>query len=200
MNREADQTGNIKGAAFRESLRWAEDTSGRDAVVRLAFRMPQEFHALMRAERPLLGIAADAWYPVRFVHALTDALTVDLTPEARHARARQSARASVDRMLGGVHRILFRLGATPALFAREAQNLWDQTQDSGVMRVTVERHAPDGATERLAWTSPVPVCVQHRRIGEAVQADGLQECARDDDIVRLEWRRCVRLHPGVGMT
>jgi hypothetical protein len=135
-------SGRIKGAAFREFLIWYASRKGDAALVQGANHMASEWQDSLAPGRPALGVLASEWYPASLVHALLDALTEDLTREARAEMAAEAARAIMGRMLRGVYKTLFQLMATPSRYQRFGPKLWDAYYDSGEFRIDM----PDDLT------------------------------------------------------
>jgi hypothetical protein len=155
---ERVRAGRIKGAAFGELLRWFfEHHPGRvaAAVERVA---PGDLRPDPR--KPGMGILAGSWYPAPEVHALLDALVAGLPRAERTAIARAAARATMDRTLRGLYKLLFDALATPERYARHAQRLWNSYYDGGTLTVTPRGDGADSVVSDWAAHHPL-ICEMH---------------------------------------
>ena len=135
-----DGSGRIKGAAFREFLRWyghREHTRLTEAIE----RMPSHLGAVLDVGNASFGIVASSWYSAELVHALLDEITRGMTPEARLDLAQRASAAIMDVTLHGVFKTMFQMMATPSRYAKFAPMLWRAYYDSG--ELSVEMEAPN---------------------------------------------------------
>lgn len=130
-------SGRIKGAAFREFLRWYGHREHRRLSEAIE-RMPPHFGAALDVANPSFGIVASSWYPAELVHALLDEITRGMAPEARLDLAQRASFAIMDVTLHGVFRTMFQMMATPSRYAKFAPMLWKAYYDSGELSVVME--------------------------------------------------------------
>jgi hypothetical protein len=123
--------GTIKGEMIRSFLGWYQEQVGRDRLAQMLRSLPAPLTANLDLEREGLGILASNWYPARMIHELLDAM------EREHGEAAmpELLRAGCEHMVGevfrGVYRYLFRLVASPKLYARNIQKAWRTLHSSG---------------------------------------------------------------------
>lgn len=134
--------GRIKGAAFREFLRWLESDFGKERVVAVARALPEETLGVLDPEGEALGVLSASWYPAAAVHALLDGLVGDLDAAERDRIAGEGARAVMRTTLRGVYKLLFDWMATPKRYAKFSGKLWGSYYDSGEFDVAM----PDATT------------------------------------------------------
>ncbi len=124
-----------KGVALRGLLAWYESAYGHARLVEAIQRLPEDLARFLDADRELLGVLPSSWYPVSLVHALLDELLRDFGSTERAAMAEAAATHVMSSTLGGIYRRLIELFATPQLYARFAQKLWNAYYDTGVFQV-----------------------------------------------------------------
>jgi hypothetical protein len=144
--------GKIKGAAFRELLRFVAETRGAHALTDALARLPEPSRRPLDPSKEALGILAGSWYPATVVHDLLDAILHELPRAVRDDLAETGARAMVDRILQGVYRVLFQVIATPERYAHHAQRFWDAHHDNGRTVATLEGPGRLGQVT-TGWTS-----------------------------------------------
>jgi hypothetical protein len=176
--RPLGNAGHIKGAAFREFLRWFESTRGVDALREAANRLSPSERGLLMPERPVLGVLVSTWYPARTVHRLLDELSAGLSAGQRNELARDGARAVIEATLSGIYRTLFELLATPERYARFAGRLWSAYYDAGSFTV-VNRATHEAECTIAHWPTHHPlICDLNwyaaRYIYEAMGCRGVQ--------------------------
>jgi len=185
---------NIKGAAFREFVRWyAKGAPDRvaDAAKRSALRLDNH--------KDSLGILTGTWYPAVEVHHFLDILLAGISPAHRSELARTGARVTIERTLSGFYKLLFSAMATPERYARNAQRLFSAYYDQGTIRVMSGRG--EAVSRTTDWAAHHPfICEMHRHaagfIYEAMGCVGVVtmrlECVATGGSacsVRTSWRR-----------
>jgi hypothetical protein len=130
------QAPRIKGAAFREFLRFYATRRGADRLRADAERLPVAERAGLELDASVLGVVASSWYPARTVHLLLDAMVADLTMLERRGLAAEGSQAVMEATLRGLYKVLFEWMATPDRYARYAPKLWELYYDTGMMEVT----------------------------------------------------------------
>jgi hypothetical protein len=128
--------GQIKGAAFREFLRWCDASLGRERLVEVAESLPASVRAHLETDAEALGVLTSVWYPASVVHALLDGLTMHMSPAEQRRLADEGAAAVMSATLKGVYKLLFDWMATPARYARFSPKLWASYYDCGTFEVT----------------------------------------------------------------
>lgn len=143
--REVLNPGRIKGVAFGEFATWYAAHVSADHVASVA-RSFEEMHPLLfDATRAGYGILATQWYDARLVHAFIDRLVSGRSAEADKL-AQAAANDIMNRTLSGVYRFVFSTFATPSLYARHAQKLWNLHYDSGTVSIDASREGEAHAT------------------------------------------------------
>lgn len=121
----------VKGIAFREFVRWYEQTHGHDALRRAWQSLPDPLRAQLDPERECFGLLAGSWYPIAIVTRLLESITQGLDPKARTTLLRHGIEHTLDVALSGVYRTLFDTLMTPEREARYAQKIWSSFYDTG---------------------------------------------------------------------
>ena len=144
--------GQVRGAAFREFIRWYGTAVSADRLREAARALPSAHRAMLRIDDAALGVLSSTWYPAPLVHRLIDELMRDFDALTQTQLARKAAAAVMDSTLEGVYRVLFRWMATPARYAKYASRLWASYYDTGEFSVTSS--TPGEATAVLRnWPS-----------------------------------------------
>lgn len=136
MSASADEA-LVKGAMIREFLLWYEARFGRDYAEEALRRTPAKLRERLFADRMALGFVANGWYPSPVLFAVLDAIA------SRHEEAelsriiRESDEAIVRRMTKGVYEFLFKMVASPGLYARHIQRAWRLLHTTGTREMTI---------------------------------------------------------------
>jgi hypothetical protein len=159
--------GRIKGAAFREFLRWYSNEYSHERLVAALVAAGDRVDDALERESPLLGVLANAWYSSSTVHALLDELTRGLAPEERAKLAERASDAVMAATLHGIYKALFRLMATPERYAKYAPRLWTTYYDSGT--VTIELSGNRAESTIRNWSAHHPfMCELNRGAAGAI--------------------------------
>ncbi len=127
--------GCIRGAVFREFVRWYERRFGKAWFEERVARMPGWMQNDLEVAREGLGIGGARWYPDITVHRLLDLLLDGFTPGQRHALARESAEHGVHAAFHGAFRLVLSWVVTPRSYAAHAPKLWSSYYDSGELTI-----------------------------------------------------------------
>jgi hypothetical protein len=178
-------TGRFKGNTLRYLAPWMLAKFG-DAAVRRAFvALPGELTAGLDVAQPSFGMLASTWYDARIYQRMFDALLAG-TPKADYTElARDAGRFVLSQTLRGVYAKLFSMMATPSLYARYSQKMWNTHYDTGL--VTIEHVQPTLAVHRVdGWAGHHDfVCAINRQSGVVVyEMMGLSQ-------VRIVRERCA---------
>jgi hypothetical protein len=136
----------IKGAGFREALRWYAETHGAERIAAAFRTLPAEIQARLDPAKETLGILPATWYPTDVVHAILDAVLAGSGTRQRADLARAAGRATVEGTLRGFYGAVFGALATPERYARHAQKIWSLYHDNGQLEVVLSR---GGAESRI---------------------------------------------------
>jgi hypothetical protein len=146
----------IKGSALREFVHWYGERRGRERLVSVIDGLPDAARASFQRDDPYLGMVSSAWYPAPSVHALIDALTVNLSPAERKAMAHDAAQTAFAATVKGVYKLLFETLMSPPRYLKNAQKLFSRYFNTGLMTKTAL--APNKhRTVVTEWTSHHPV-------------------------------------------
>lgn len=121
----------VKGSAIREFALWYEARNGRAYVDEVLLRLPSELHDHIWPERHALGLVANDWYPSPVVHALLDTVAGGRSEREMSALMREATAFTVRRLSRGLYQFLFRMVASPALYARHIQKAWGMLHTTG---------------------------------------------------------------------
>lgn len=181
----ATPRGRFKGNTLRYLAPWMIRTFGEPAVRRAFETLPAELRAGLDPGQPSFGTLASTWYDARLYQQMFDQLLVS-TPKAEYAAlARDAGSYVLSQTLRGVYAKLFSMMATPALYARYSQKMWNTHYDSGI--VTIRHVEPTVAVHRVdGWLGHHDfVCAINRQSGVIVyEMMGLRR-------VRIERERCA---------
>jgi hypothetical protein len=170
--------GHIKGAAFREFLRWYRRKIGDEAVAAQIARLPREVRERLDVSADAFGVLASTWYPAPVIHAFCDVITEGLAPAQRVALARESSRPLMDATLRGLYRFLFEQLASPSRITMLAPRIWRTYFDSGKRSteiVSPARH--DGIIEDWRGHHPFLCLVQVHATTSLYEAAGCHNVA-----------------------
>jgi hypothetical protein len=183
----------VKGIAFREFVRWYEQTYGHEATLAAWKSLAEPLRAQLDPERECFGLLAGSWYPVSIVTGLLEHITWGLGPEERTALLRGGITFALDVTLTGVYRVLFNTLVTPERHARYAQKIWSSYYDTGEVEGRVL--GPGRAEQRVKnWNGHHPLLCEmsiwsltlfHERMGCKDVKVSRTSCLRDSDACRF---------------
>jgi hypothetical protein len=176
-------SGRIKGAAFREFVRWYGETRGATALRDAA--TGAGVGELLEQDHPALGVVPSIWYEADVVHRLLDAMTAGLSGTELRELADDGSAAVMRQTLRGVYRVLFNWMANPVRYARYGPRLWDAYYDSGVF--SIQMPSDRCAISRIRdWETHHPfICELNRGAARAIYS------AMGCRGVRVERQACV---------
>lgn len=160
----------FKGVVLRELSPWLEQTFSEEERRQAFAAVPPALLADLDPARPDFGALASAWYDARIYEAMFDVLLGFRPDVDRKALARSAGQTILGTTLRGIYGGLFRLMATPALYARYVQKMWDTHYDTGT--VTIEHESPTVALHRVrGWAGHHHfACEINRQSGAVVYA------------------------------
>ncbi len=129
----------VKGSAIREFVLWYEAEHGRDYLRDMTQRISGEHREYVYPERAAFGLVATEWYPSALVFALLDAVALGRSDEEMSAIVEAGTSFAVRRLSRGLYQFLFRMVASPGLYARHIQKAWNLLHNTGVRRIVIER-------------------------------------------------------------
>jgi hypothetical protein len=153
----------IKGAAFREFLRWYAEQQGSERLIEHLEALPETDRAEFDPSAPALGVTDSRWYPASTVHRLLDEVMRGRSASEVRALATEGARAVMETTLRGIYRVLFSWMANPERYARHAHRLWDVYYDSGVFEVTPQPDGRSAVSIVRDWRAHHPVICELNR-------------------------------------
>ncbi|MFO0550426.1 MAG: hypothetical protein U0271_18670 [Polyangiaceae bacterium] len=174
----------IKGGAIREFLLWYETRFGRAYVERMLKRLPRTEAQFIWPERQALGIVINDWYPSPVVHALLDAIFEDLDEPVADELIREAGGFVVRRLSRGLYQFLFRMVASPGLYAKHVQKAWSQLHNTGLRRIELSRNCADSTIEDWPGHHPRLCQITMETMRQVFEAMGCRD-------VRLERIACV---------
>jgi len=153
-----------KGTAIREIFPWLERQFGPAAVLAAVEAVPGDITPGLDVRSPHFGALSSTWYDARIYQTVLDHLLDGVKQEALPALAHDAARSWVEQTMHGVYAKLFRMMATPALYERYVQRMWDTYYDTGTVQV---RHlAPNVALHEVRnWAGHHPFVCRMNRFG-----------------------------------
>jgi serine/threonine protein kinase len=165
--RVATARGRVKGTAVRAGIAWFSDVYGEPGLARVVELASPELRAILRAKSPVFGLIASGWYDTQLVGELVELVERVASPLDPVAFGSSVGEAIAHDNVGGVHRALFRLVASPSLLEAHAQRLWRAYVDEGTLTVSVRSGASFDARVR-GWTHHHPtVCRMLRAMLES---------------------------------
>jgi hypothetical protein len=164
----ANPSPKFKGVVLRHLGPWLVRTFSREVVDRAVAAVPPESRRGLDPSLPDLGALAATWYDARVYQTVFDVCLAARPDLDRGVLARDAAEAILGQTLHGIYSGLFRLMATPALYARYAQKMWDTHYDTG--KVVIEHSSPVVAHHRVeGWAGHHDfVCALNRQSGAVV--------------------------------
>lgn len=177
----------VKGIAFREFVRWYEQTHGREATLKAWRAVPDSLRVELDPDREMFGLLASTWYPIGVATALLEAITWGLGPDERSALLRNGVTHALDVTISGVYRVLFERLVTPERHAKYAQKIWSNFYNTGEV---VGRIVGPGRAEQLVrdWNGHHPLLCEmslssltlfHERMGCKNVKVSRTSCVRD---------------------
>lgn len=156
----------FKGVIIKTLAPWLQRRFDRATLSR-AIDATTDLGVGLDLDKPGLGALAATWYDARVYQRMFDVLLADV-PEAEHgALAEQAAEAVLAETIRGIYSGLFAIMATPSLYARYAQKMWDTHYDTG--RVTVVDLETGADHAAFDWAGHHPfACAVNRRSGASL--------------------------------
>ena len=133
--RMAAPRGRVKGAALRAGVAWFAEAYGESALERVMDLASPELRAILRAKLPALGLIASGWYDTQVVGELVELIERVACPMDPAAFRSSVGEAIAHENVGGAHRALFRLVASPSLLENNSQRVWRTYVDEGTLSV-----------------------------------------------------------------
>lgn len=179
--------GRIKGAAMRAGLTWFAEAYGETGVARVVEQASPQLRAILRPKLTAFGLIASGWYDTHLIGELVEVIERVASPIDPVAFRASVGEAIAHENVGGVHRALFRLVASPSLLEANAQRVWRTYVDEGTLSVRPRAAAAFDARVR-GWQHHHPsVCQTLRAMLES------SLCAVGYAALVLERTRCVGL-------
>ena len=185
--RMASARGRVKGAAIRAGVAWFAEAYGGAALARVADLASPELRAILRPQLPVFGLIASGWYDTQIVGELIELVERVASPGDPVAFRSSIGEAIAHENVGGIHRTLFRMVASPSLLEANAQRVWRTYVDEGSFTV---HHRAEGKFDARVrgWSRHHPsVCRTMRAVLESSLA-----AVGYTDLV-LERTQCVGL-------
>ncbi len=156
--RMAAPRGRIKGAAMRAGVAWFAEAYGPPALARVMELASPELRAVLRPHLPVFGLIASGWYDTQVAGELIELIERVACPMDPVAFRSSVGEAIAHENVGGAHRALFRLVASPSLLEANAQRVWRTYVDEGTL--SVRPGAPGSFDARVrGWSRHHPsVC------------------------------------------
>ena len=126
----------MKGATVREFLLWYEKHRGTGYYHGLRARLPTGTADLVWFDRPALGLVGTDWYPVKLIHAVLDTMAEEC-PQEMHKLIAEASEAAVAKLTRGIYQYLFRMVASPKLYARHIQRAWNMLHSTGTRKIVI---------------------------------------------------------------
>lgn len=121
----------------REFLLWYERKFGQGFHADVLERLAPDDRRRVTANEPALGIVASTWYPSSILFAVVDSVMEGKSRPERSRIIREANADVVKRLTKGLYRALFRMVASPELYARHIQRLWNVLHDTGERSVVI---------------------------------------------------------------
>jgi serine/threonine protein kinase len=135
--RVAIGSGRIKGTALRAGIAWFAEEYGNRGLMRVVELASPDLQTILRARDPVFGLIASGWYDTQLVGELIELIERVASPVDPTAFGASVGEAIAHDNVGGVHRALFRLVASPPLLEANAQRVWRTYVDEGTLSVHV---------------------------------------------------------------
>jgi hypothetical protein len=150
--------GRVKGAAVRAGIAWFAEAYGQSALARVVDLASPELRAILRPKDPVFGLIASGWYETQRIGELIELIERVASPVDPANFGSAVGEALAHDNVGGVHRALFRLVATPSMLEANAQRVWRTYVDEGTFSVRLRGRGSFDAKAR-GWSRHHPsVC------------------------------------------
>lgn len=137
----------VKGSVIREFALWYEAHHSNDYVAAFLRLLAPAHHDLVWRDRPALGIVSTEWYPSEVVHALLDAVAQSRTDDAMRLLIREANEVTVAKLSRGLYQLLFKMVASPTLYAKHVQKAWRTLHSTGTRKIVLSKGLADSTTE-----------------------------------------------------
>lgn len=127
----------VKGAVIREFLLWYEAQHGVAHHARIAARVAPEDAKLVAVGQPALGLLPSSLYPSTLLFPILDVVSDGLPAPLRAALAREANAHVVRKLSKGLYAAIFRAVASPGLYAKHIQRMWNVLHTTGKRRVVL---------------------------------------------------------------
>jgi hypothetical protein len=156
--RVAAVRGRVKGAAVRGGIAWVAEVYGPSALARVVELASPELRAILRPKDPVFGLIASGWYETQRIGELIELIERAASPVDPATFGSSVGDAIARDNVGGVHRALFRLVASPSSLESNAQRVWRTYVDEGTFSVRMRGRGAFDAKTR-GWSRHHPsVC------------------------------------------
>lgn len=135
---------------------WYERNFGRAFHADVIDRLAPDDRSRVTEGEPALGIVASTWYPSSILFVVVDSVMEGKSRAERSRIIREANADVVARLSKGLYRALFRMVASPELYARHIQRLWNVLHDTGERTVVIVRPGIADSTIRN-WPGHHPV-------------------------------------------
>ena len=126
-----------------------------------------ELRAVLRPHLPVFGLIASGWYDTQIVGELVELIERVACPVDPIAFRSSVGDAIAHENVGGIHRALFRLVASPSLLEANSQRVWRTYVDEGTLSVRIQALGSFDARVR-GWSRHHPsVCRTMRAMLES---------------------------------
>lgn len=139
----------VKGSVIREFALWYEAQHGRSYIETFLGLLAPRHHELVWRDRPALGIVSTEWYPSAVVHALLDAVAHSRSDSSMRLLIRDANQVTVAKLSRGLYQLLFKMVASPPLYAKHVQKAWRTLHSSGTRKIVLSPGVADSTIE--AW-------------------------------------------------
>ncbi len=192
-NSQPARGAHFKGIVLREIVPWLDRRFGEPAVRQAFASLPAQLKTNLDLTASSLGALPSAWYDARIYQHVLDTL-LSTTPATEHLElAREAGKTIVEQTFKGIYAKLFRLMASPPLYARYVQKIWDMHYDTG--KVTIEQLTSSRALNRVeGWMGHHAfACAVNRQSGAVVY--GLMGLSNVQIVhERCAWPTCEALY------
>jgi hypothetical protein len=134
---EPGTRGRVKGVALRHAVEWYLTRFDRERLEAMVTGIDERFRGALNLSHETLGILQASWYPAELLHALLDQTSAGLSPAQCSTLIRSAARTTAGDSMSGVYKTMLRIFASPELYAKHAQRLWNAYYDNGLYEVRV---------------------------------------------------------------
>ncbi len=118
---------------------WCEGRYGTQHHAKFLACVVPEAQTQLDSSKPALGILASTWYPPTVLFPILDVVSDGLSRAEQAKLALDGTDTVVRILMRGLYQTLFRMVASPSLYAKYIQRAWNILHTTGRREIVIER-------------------------------------------------------------